>query len=69
VSIEADRTPPPAAVPKAACSVGRWITRDGWPGWQAECGEPGTECQVPPYVLCGWHAWDLAVRYAQRRVS
>lgn len=51
------------AVPEAPlCSVGRWVTRDEWPGWREECADPGEIVLEPPHLLCRWHAGDLAAR-------
>jgi hypothetical protein len=56
--------PAPGPGPRwaAVCAAGRWVTHGEWPGWQAPCGEPGEHAWRPPYLLCYWHAWDLAER-------
>lgn len=46
------------------CSAGRWVTHGEWPGWRNECADPGEVCIDPPYLLCLWHAGDLAARAA-----
>jgi len=60
---------PSAAVARAVpevplCSAGRWVTHGEWPGWREECADPGEVVTVPPYLLCLWHAGDLAARAA-----
>lgn len=46
------------------CGAGRWVTHDEWPGWREECADPGEIVIDPPYLLCLWHAGDLAARAA-----
>ena len=54
-----------ATVPEVPlCSAGRWVTHDEWPGWRNECPDPGEVVLEPPYLLCLWHAGDLAAREA-----
>ena len=62
MAITQDPSTPAATTPTetTVCSVGRWVTRGDWPGWQEPCTEPGEECQYPPYVLCAAHAAELA---------
>jgi hypothetical protein len=52
----------PVAPEVPLCSTGRWVTHDEWPGWREECADPGEVVLEPPYLLCLWHAGDLAAR-------
>ena len=62
ISLDYPGYPPVPTPDPAACSVGRWMTRDGWPGWQEPCDQPGDTCCYPPYVLCHGHDTDLHAR-------
>lgn len=46
------------------CSAGRWVIHDQWPGWRDDCPDPGEVVIDPPFLLCLWHAGDLAARAA-----
>jgi hypothetical protein len=62
VTIAIDYSAPAPVLASAQCSVGRWLSHDGWQGWQEPCAEPGETCVYPPYALCRSHDADLAAR-------